>query len=994
MKVYELAKELNKKALELIDEVKDLNLEIKNHMAALSPEQVDKIRTFFEEKTKPKAPKKKIVRKAKTSKTSATKRRVITRTRKVQSDEDVIEDLAAKPEEIALSQNASENAADKVENVDVAGEVQANAEVSDVDGSGAEDANVAEAKENVEPIDAKAVEQEQPEEGSSEKTEKPSFLKKVFSNILGEKEDDVSEKSPAENVEAVEAQSAEEAPVAKVEKEVAKSEEAQDEVKEEKSRYSFIKATKADDISVETRRIVVEESVEELPEELTMEGTQKKFESDPEDVAHYTRTASDIMKEIEQEGSATNKKRGGGFKANLTAQSFRSTDYLRRERVYQNHRRKHGRGGPARGYTKSSGGLTKEMSSKKKVVEFDTSISVENLAHKMSLKVRDVARKLDALGVEAENMIGGFSEWMLDLDTVHIIANEFGYEVKDRTEKAENLISSGEDKFEEKARSAVVTIMGHVDHGKTSLLDLIRRARVASKEAGGITQHIGAYTVTVDEAVINLLAMKDKKAAKKKEAELKKKKKSSDQSKRLTFLDTPGHAAFSSMRSRGAQVTDIVVLVVAATDGVMPQTREAVEHARAAGVPVIVAVNKMDLPEANPDKVTQQLSEMNVVPEDWGGDNIFVQVSAKTGEGVDQLLESIQLQAELLELKARDEGPSEGIIIEANLDKGRGPVATVLMKKGTLNVGEYIVAGTSSGKVRALIDDKGQNIKFAGPSTPVAILGLSDVPKAGDSLNCVENESDAKRLIALRKEQLNQDGEDGTPKKMTLEELYARMNEGDVKELSLILTSDVQGSSEAIQGALEKLPQKQVKLKILSNGVGGISENDVLLAAASQAIILGFSVRPDAKAKSASDNKGVQIKTYDVIYNLIDDVKKSMEGLLDPIENEVVHGQAEVRNVFNLSKVGTIAGCFVTQGKIKRNFQVRLIRDGVVVYTGELGGLKRFKDDVKEVKEGYECGMSVSGYNDLKEGDVIEAFEVEHLAPSLDGDSSARENRV
>ncbi len=502
--------------------------------------------------------------------------------------------------------------------------------------------------------------------------------------------------------------------------------------------------------------------------------------------------------------------------------------------------------------------------------------------------------------------------------------------------------------------------------------------------------------MTVADAIRNLQsaqagddAKKSKKEKKAEKAAAKKSTKDGGEGvpvEQITFLDTPGHAAFTSMRSRGAKVTDIVILVVAASEGVMPQTREAIDHAKAAGVPIIVAMNKMDLPDANPDKLRQQLSEFGLLSEEWGGDTIFVPVSAKTGMGVDKLLEMLQLQSEVLELKARADGPGIGTIIEAKLDKGRGPVATVLVREGLLKVGDHIVAGTESGKVRALINDKGQQVREAGPSTPVEILGLGAVPEAGDSLNVVADEKAAKALAEHRAEQKR---EETSGRQTTLEQLYAMMQAGELRELPVLLKADVKGSAEAIQAALLKLPQTKVKLKILATAVGGISESDILLASASKALIVGFNVRPDAKSQAEAEKRGVEVKTYTIIYELIDDITKAMEGLLDPVSKESVTGRAKVRNVFNISKAGTVAGSFILKGKVQRSNQVRVIRDGRVVYTGKVSGLKRFKDDAREVAEGYECGISVENFNDIKVGDILETFIVETSSASLEDGPTA-----
>ena len=501
-----------------------------------------------------------------------------------------------------------------------------------------------------------------------------------------------------------------------------------------------------------------------------------------------------------------------------------------------------------------------------------------------------------------------------------------------------------EDKEEDlKPRPPVVTVMGHVDHGKTSLLDCIRKTHVTDREAGGITQHIGAYMVSVD-------------------------------GEKITFLDTPGHEAFTAMRMRGANATDIAILVVAADDGVMPQTVEAINHAKAAGVEIIVAINKIDKPSANIERVKQELSEYELIPEDWGGSTIFVPVSAHTGEGIDNLLEMILLTAEVAELKANPNRRARGLVIEAELDKGKGPVATILVQKGTLRVGDFIAAGACSGKVRAMIDDKGRKVKEAGPSTPVEILGLSDVPNAGEILVVTENDKEAKNFAATFVSENKNRLLEETKAKMSLDDLFSQIQAGNLKELPLIVKADVQGSVEAVKQSLVKLSNEEVVVKVIHGGVGAINESDVTLASASNAIIIGFNVRPDATAKSVAEQEGVDLRLYRVIYQAIEDVEAAMKGMLDPVFEEKVIGHAEVRQIFKASGVGNIAGSYVLDGVFQRNCKVRISREGEQIFEGELASLKRFKDDVKEVKAGYECGLVFEDFNDIKEEDRVEAY--------------------
>jgi translation initiation factor IF-2 len=586
----------------------------------------------------------------------------------------------------------------------------------------------------------------------------------------------------------------------------------------------------------------------------------------------------------------------------------------------------------------------------KRVVRMADTIAVAELAKKMAVQGRDVVKKLWALG-----MMGVTITQDIDLDAATLIANEFGFQIESTAFNEEEVLTDTEtpDNPEDVVpRAPVVTIMGHVDHGKTSLLDAIRKANVAAGEAGGITQHIGAYKVHAEKGDV-------------------------------VFLDTPGHEAFTAMRARGAQMTDIVVLVVAADDGPMPQTIEAINHAKEAKVPIIVAVNKIDKPGVNPDQIRNKLSEHGLVSEQWGGDTIFVNVSAKTKEGIDTLLENLAVQAEVLDLKANPNKQAKGHVVEARLDRARGPISTILVEDGTLKLGDLVVAGEYVGKIRAMLGDKGQSVTEAGPSTPVEVLGLDGVPDAGEIFNAVTDEKAAKSLVEHRHEARRKKELAGTGR-VTLENILDKIKSGEVKEVKVILKADVQGSVEAVANALTKLSTETVGVNVISTGVGGITESDVSLAKASAAVVIGFNVRPAGKAQQLAEQEDVDIKLYQVIYDAIDDVKKAMVGMLAPISREKLLGKAEVRQVFNIPKAGTIGGCFVTEGKVTRKAQLRLVRDSVVIYTGKVGSLRRFKDDASEVAQGYECGLSIEGYNDLRQGDVIEAFEMETIAATLD----------
>ena len=571
-------------------------------------------------------------------------------------------------------------------------------------------------------------------------------------------------------------------------------------------------------------------------------------------------------------------------------------------------------------------------------------INVGELAARMKKSAGEVIKRLIKLGVFAS-----VSD-VVDYDTAALVAMEFGCKVEKEVVVTveEKLIDDHEDSADELVgRAPVVVVMGHVDHGKTSLLDYIRHANVASGEAGGITQHIGAYTVEINGSPI-------------------------------TFLDTPGHEAFTSMRARGAMVTDIAILVVAADDGIMPQTIESINHAKAAGIPLVVAINKMDTVGANPERIKQQLTEYDIVPEEWGGDTIVCPISAKTGEGIDNLLENLVILAEVQELKANPNRAAKGAVIEARLDKGRGPIMTVLVQNGTLKLGDIIIAGTAVGRVRTMINDKGVRITEAGPSVPVEISGMSEVPSAGDTFNAVADERMARELVEERKTQ-QKNAAFGSSKKVSLEDLFSQIQAGEMKTLNIIVKADVQGSAEAVKASLEKITNDEVRVKVIHSGVGAINESDVMLAATSGALIVGFNVRPDNAARDSAARANVDMRMYRVIYDCINEIEAAMKGMLAPKFEEVIIGHAEVRETYKVSKVGTVTGCYVLDGKIQRGCSVRVLRDNIVIHEGELASLRRFKDDVKEVASGYECGMQVEKFNDIKVGDIIECFVMEQV---------------
>ncbi|WP_299018857.1 translation initiation factor IF-2 [uncultured Photobacterium sp.] len=648
----------------------------------------------------------------------------------------------------------------------------------------------------------------------------------------------------------------------------------------------------------------------------------------------YARAAEDEQDRKEEGGRRRKKKKAGAKSDDRNARGGR-------------HQR--GRGKPQMHKpTSMQHGFDKTATVAKQDVVIGETIVVSELANKMSVKGVEVIKVMMKMGAMAT------INQVIDQETAALVAQEMGHKVilRKENELEEAVLSDRDENLASVPRAPVVTIMGHVDHGKTSTLDYIRKAHVASGEAGGITQHIGAYHVETENGMI-------------------------------TFLDTPGHAAFTAMRARGAQATDIVVLVVAADDGVMPQTIEAIQHAKAAGVPLIVAVNKIDKEDANPDNVKNELAQYDVIPEEWGGENIFVHISAKQGTNIDGLLEAILLQSEVLELTAVEEGMAKGVVVESRLDKGRGPVATVLVQEGTLRKGDIVLCGLEHGRVRAMRDELGKEIETAGPSIPVEILGLSGVPSSGDEATVVRDERKA-REVALYRQGKFRDIKLARQQKAKLENMFANMAAGEVAELNVVLKADVQGSVEAIADSLRKLSTDEVKVNIVGSGVGGITETDAVLAAASNAIILGFNVRADASARRTVDTENLDLRYYSIIYQLIDEVKAAMGGMLAPEFKQEIIGLAEVRDVFKSPKIGAIAGCMVTEGIIKRNNPIRVLRENVVIYEGELESLRRFKDDVQEVKNGYECGIGVKNYNDVRVGDQIEVYEIVEVKRTLD----------
>ena len=687
----------------------------------------------------------------------------------------------------------------------------------------------------------------------------------------------------------------------------------------------------------EARRLAEENSARWAEEE----AARKKAEESDDDSGN----TSTFVKEAEAERERQDESRGRRRPAVTKAKKGHDDD--RRDREDRARGRGKGKRGRINAPSSMQHGFNKPAQPVNRDVVIGETITVGDLAQKMAVKAVEVIKVMMKMGAMAT------INQVIDQETAQLVAEEMGHKVTLRRENEleEAVLQDRDSNAEAQHRAPVVTIMGHVDHGKTSLLDYIRKAKVAAGEAGGITQHIGAYHVQTDNGMI-------------------------------TFLDTPGHAAFTAMRARGAKATDIVILVVAADDGVMPQTIEAIQHAKAGNVPLVVAVNKIDKPAADPDRVMNELTRYGVVSEEWGGDTQFVQVSAKTGQGIDDLLNSILLQAEVLELTAVEDAMASGVVIESRLDKGRGPVATVLVQEGTLRQGDIVLCGLEYGRVRAMRDELGQDVKEAGPSFPVEILGLSGVPSAGDEATVVRDEKKA-REVALYRQGKFREVKLARQQKAKLENMFSNMTEGEVSELNVVLKADVQGSTEAICDALLKLSTDEVKVKIIGSGVGGITETDASLAAASNAIILGFNVRADASARRIIESENLDLRYYSVIYDLIDEVKQAMSGMLAPEYKQEIIGLAEVRDVFKSPKFGAVAGCMVTEGTVKRNNPIRVLRDNVVIYEGELESLRRFKDDVPEVKSGYECGIAVKNYNDVRVGDQIEVYETVEIQRTL-----------
>ncbi len=972
MRVHELAKELNMNSKELIERILKLGIPVKNHMSTLSESSVDRIRSQVQKGESERIEEKRIGR------------RVIRRRRKAEKAPPPAAEAAgqekAPPAEkapVEAAQPPAEQVAEEVSQVSAETgelerivaekpevppvgetkpseeaptasrpaeaavpptaqepvEVQAPSEPSTVPESPAAEVGpeMEEAAPSAEaPTVAEKISEEPPEEAVSERTEaplpEPKEAKTESAEPLAEpSEGAVKEVAPAEPAE----KPSEAAP------ETPKAEEPKEEEKAKKKKAKRRRRKRRKD---EPARII------RLPD----------FVPEPEEEAEVPAPVARLIQDEPVGREPVRKKRAKKDEEPAFAKKPRRSrkEVVSREDLYS---KKELRAQAERGKAAAKKPEVKEVQKPtatvpkavKRRIKIDEAITVANLAKQMGVKATEIIKKLLLLGLPAN------INQAIDFDTAALVASEFDYEVEKAGFEEEEILQTVEDKPEDlKPRPPVVTVMGHVDHGKTSLLDAIRHSNVIDEEAGGITQHIGAYFVELENG-------------------------------KITFLDTPGHEAFTAMRARGAKVTDIVILVVAADDGVMQQTIEAINHSKAAGVPIMVAINKIDKPNADVERVKRELAEHGLIPEEWGGDVTMVEISAKQRIGIDDLLEMVLLQAELMELKANPDKPARGRVIEAKLDKGRGPVATVLVQEGTLHEGDVYVCGIHHGRVRSMFDDKGRRIAAAGPSMPVEVLGLSGVPNAGDDFVVLTDEKQAK-MVAEHRQLKQREKELSRTTKVTLEKLYEQIQEGQIKEVNVILKTDVQGSLEAIRDSLLKLSTSEVKVSLIHTGTGAISESDVMLASASNAIIIGFNVRADSKAQELAEQENVDIRYYNVIYQVLNDIKDAMVGLLEPEYEEQILGRAEVRQTFHISKVGTVAGCYVTEGKVERNAKVRLIRDGVVVWDGNLASLKRFKDDVREVKAGFECGLTIENFNDIKVGDQIEVYRMVEVTPTLE----------
>lgn len=940
MKVYELAKELGVDSISLVDKLAGLNIKVKNHMSDLEAADILAARESLGKNAKKAEPAKKPAAKA------------VTRKKKVEETDESVAPKAPKKAAAKAPSKAPSKAAAAKEAAEAATAKEAGA------GSSPIIRRRAKAEEGGETTTQSVVmKRTGATDAEAKPVSTPAAKAAALAHSVGAEPDAVEEVIPEPETVAAPAPSetatataagTEPTPPTDAGTDTGAAPSALGRITiggrpAPASRKSFL--TMVDASPVNKLRIIAQAPAVKpaapgggirSPNVIGVKGTATGADKDGFRIIRMTKENLDQMAEEE---NAKKKSGGERLAGEIKPEDVRFADYRKKEVVFMPKRKRIPVGKELKRTQKTT------AAAHKRVVEMGDTISVADFAAQMNVKATDVIRKLMGMGVMAS------MNQAIDFDTATLVGPEFQHEVKNVAFKEDQVLESAEDNAEDLVpRPPVVTIMGHVDHGKTSLLDAIRQAKVAAGEAGGITQHIGAYTVEKN-------------------------------GKLISFIDTPGHEAFTAMRARGANVTDIVILVVAADDGVMPQTREALSHAKAAGVPIIVAMNKMDKPGANPEKIKQQLAELDLLAEDWGGQSQFVPVSAAKKTGLEELLEAILLNAEVLDLKGNPNAPASGTVMEARLEKGRGPVASVLVKRGTLKIGDTVTSGLFSGRVKSLMNDKGAQLKESGPGIPVEILGFEGLPTAGERFDVVENDAAARALVDHRKGIIM--AEKAISGKVSLDDLFAKVQAGATKELNIILKADVSGSVEAIRDSLTKLATEKVKVKVLFAAPGGITETDVMLANASKAIILGFNVRPETNARKLAEAEHVEIKTYQVIYELIDDVKLSMTGILDKKKVERFLGRAEVRQIFTVPKLGIVAGCAVIDGKIIRGANVRLLRDSRVIFDGKLSTLKRFKDDAKEVAEGYECGMGIEKYNDIKIGDLIEAYQIDLVTPEL-----------
>jgi len=957
LRVYELARELNMTNKDLLAALQGIDVEVKNHMSTLDDEEISRVKSELYGGSQ----------KAEVYEAKRVKPNVIRRRRKRSTEgapeaeaEKPAEETPAPEEEKDPSPQAEQPAADASESrPETAEDAQAPAESApETPTKTSAEASAEQGRAGAEEETAEEGAESVPEQASAEtETRAPSDSEE--SRVAGEEaaraetSAEAAEKTSAESAEARPSEEAGEAAAEPETEASAESAESLEHLKKEAPKKSDSKAKTKKKRKKETPAKIIQMPEPSAEPEKAPEPEAPSAPAGPAETGPDTKAPPPPESEAEAKKRSKRKKpdeEEKQRKAGKPKGAFRRKEVVQGDALYD---KSFGRGKKSRKKGKQVAAHPAEQKTQqttpkaiKRRIKVDETIVIADLAKRMGIKANELIKTLMNMGMMVT------VNQTIDFDTANLVAQEFGFEVERASFEEETVLKTEADSPEQMvARPPVVTIMGHVDHGKTSLLDVIRRTKVTEGEAGGITQHIGAYSVELDSGEI-------------------------------VFLDTPGHEAFTSMRARGAQVTDLVILVVAADDGVMPQTLEAIDHARAAGVPIIVAVNKIDKNNAEPDRIKREIAEKNLVPEDWGGDTIFVNVSAKQQIGIDDLLEMIVLQSEVLELQANPNKLARGHVIESKMDTGRGPVATLLVQEGTMKTGDAVVCGMYYGKVRVMYNDRGQQVQSAGPSYPVEIVGLSGVPMAGDEFVSLSTEKDAKQISENRLHK-QRSKELARSSRMSLEKLYEKMMEGEVKDLNIIIKADVQGSIEALKDSLTKLSTEEVKISTVHSAVGPIHESDVSLAAVSNAIILGFNVRPSAKVVKMAEEENVDIRYYDVIYNAIKDIKDAMVGLMESKYEEKILGRAEVREVFHVPGVGNIAGCYVTDGKIQRGQNVRLIRDGIVTFDGKIGTLKRYKDDVKEVTHNYECGLRIENYNDIKVGDVLENYYLEEIKPEI-----------